>query len=304
MPTLTITRGLPGSGKTTRARAWVAESPATRVRVNRDDTRAMMHGARLGTPEQERQVTVARDATVTTLLRKGINVICDDTTLPQRFARDLRKLATAAGAGFAVWDLTDVPLDECLRRNDNRAGTPAFVPPDVIREMWTKYVQPLKGRPLPPPENDAVASEPQLYVPDPGLPRAWLVDLDGTLAAMSDRSPYDWARVGEDTLGEPVAEIVSAIIGAGTAVVVMSGRDAVCRPQTEEWLNRHGIKHTELHMRPAGDQRKDSIVKGELFWAEVAPRWQVIGTIDDRNQVVQMWRDLGLTCLQAAPGDF
>ena len=71
MSTLYITRGLPGSGKTTRARAWVTEDPAHRARVNRDDTRTMLHGGRLGTAAQEKQVTSVRDAAVTELLKRG-----------------------------------------------------------------------------------------------------------------------------------------------------------------------------------------------------------------------------------------
>ena len=57
-------------------------------------------------------------------------------------------------------------------------------------------------------------------------------------------------------------------------------------------------------MRREGDNRKDSIVKHELFWKVVAPHWNVIGVLDDRQQVVDMWRSMGLTCAQVAPGDF
>lgn len=39
MNTLTITRGLPGSGKSTWAKAWTAADPTCRARVNRDDLR-------------------------------------------------------------------------------------------------------------------------------------------------------------------------------------------------------------------------------------------------------------------------
>jgi hypothetical protein len=59
-PVLIITRGHPASGKSTRAIAWVAERPERRARVNRDCLRAMMHGGRLGTAEQEAMVTAAQ----------------------------------------------------------------------------------------------------------------------------------------------------------------------------------------------------------------------------------------------------
>src|SRR5688572_25486957 len=127
MPRLIITRGLPASGKTTAARAWVAVDPIRRARVNRDDFRSMLHdsvyvgerGDRQGT---ERAVTAARDAAITALLRRGVDVVSDDTNLPSRVARDLRRVAVLAGADFEVWDYTDVPYDVCLQRNSLRTG--------------------------------------------------------------------------------------------------------------------------------------------------------------------------------------
>jgi hypothetical protein len=64
------------------------------------------------------------------------------------------------------------------------------------------------------------------------------------------------------------------------------------------------VPYDALFMRPAGDSRKDSIVKRELFDRHVAGRWAVRGVIDDRRQVVEMWRAMGLMCAQVAPGDF
>jgi hypothetical protein len=57
-------------------------------------------------------------------------------------------------------------------------------------------------------------------------------------------------------------------------------------------------------MREAGDKRADDIVKAEIFFRDIAPRWNVKAAIDDRNRVVAMWRSLGLLCLQVAEGDF
>jgi hypothetical protein len=58
-------------------------------------------------------------------------------------------------------------------------------------------------------------------------------------------------------------------------------------------------------MRGHRDQRKDSIIKRELFDGHVRGRFYVEAVIDDRNQVVDMWRrELGLTCLQVDYGDF
>lgn len=57
-------------------------------------------------------------------------------------------------------------------------------------------------------------------------------------------------------------------------------------------------------MRPEGDERKDSIVKQEIYEKYIKDRYNVRFVLDDRNQVVDMWREVGLKVLQVAPGDF
>lgn len=144
------------------------------------------------------------------------------------------------------------------------------------------------------------------YGPDESLPACWIFDIDGTLAHKNDRHPFDWAKVGEDTPFKTVIDVLRAIDESyvGYDIVLVSGREEVCRTDTASWLTLNGVEFDELFMRAEGDYRKDSIVKHEIFWGEIAPRWNVRGVFDDRNQVVDMWRAMGLTCLQVAEGDF
>lgn len=319
MATLVVIRGLPASGKSTKARAWVAEDPERRARINRDDIRTQLHDSVFVKrddehPGTERAVQVARDAQITALLKLGVDVVSDDTNLPSRTVRDLRKLAVAAGAGFEVWDLTDVPYDTCMARNAQREGR-ARVPDERMLDMYQRFV---RGKTYPLPlreEPDGTADTFAPYTPPVGAPTAILVDLDGTAALMGDRGPYDWARVGDDAVNEPVREAVLAMLARGHKVVFLSGRDEVCRPDTEKWLTRHfpetatlaalhGPDVSELFMRPAGDQRKDSIVKAELFDQHIRDQYRVVSVFDDRDQVVRMWRSLGLTVFQVAEGNF
>ncbi|WP_442935118.1 phosphatase domain-containing protein [Micromonospora sp. CPCC 206061] len=142
------------------------------------------------------------------------------------------------------------------------------------------------------------------------LPRAVLFDVDGTLALRGDgpgvRAFYHWHRVGEDQPNPAIVELAQTIAAAGRhRIIVMSARDSVCRPETEEWLEDHNIPFDDLHMRAPRDNRKDAIVKQELYRQHIEGRYDVAFVVDDRNQVVRMWRDvLGLTVLQCADGDF
>jgi hypothetical protein len=122
---------------------------------------------------------------------------------------------------------------------------------------------------------------------------------------MNGRSPYEWKRVGEDTIDENVARFIADHFGAPEALIVLSGRDAVCRSETESWLARYNIQYDYLFMRAEGDMRKDSIVKREIFEREIKDKYYPYLVLDDRDQVVRMWRDeLGLTVWQVADGNF
>lgn len=145
MSELTVTRGLPACGKTTRARAWVAEDRARRARDNRDDLRDMLDDGQFVQGVTEARVLAARDALILALLAKGLDVICDDTNLPAGTAWDLKQLAAVFGAEFTVIDMTDVPLALCMARDADRAG-PRRVGRSVIRGMQERY---LDGQPYP-----------------------------------------------------------------------------------------------------------------------------------------------------------
>lgn len=139
-----------------------------------------------------------------------------------------------------------------------------------------------------------------------GKSEAVIFDIDGTLALRGDRGPFDWKRVGEDLPNGPVVRLAQWIQQNPYWITIyMSGRDGICREQTEMWLDAQGLYPDLLLMRNIGDNRKDSIVKEELYRTHVEPFWTVKFVVDDRDQVVRMWREeLGLTCLQVAYGDF
>lgn len=133
---LIITIGLPGCGKTTRAREFVAEDPANRARINRDDCRDMMFGGWTGQREHEDAVTAASEAALRALLADGFVVVCDDTNLRQQYRARLIRAGAECGAVLSVWDMTDVPLETCIARDAARGVAGGrTVGADVIRRM-------------------------------------------------------------------------------------------------------------------------------------------------------------------------
>lgn len=302
--TLAITRGLPGSGKTTFAKALVAQQAKT-VRVNRDDIRIEQMGITtgVGTHDQERLVTEIQLTTVRRYLRWDYNVIVDDTNLKLSVARGWADVAVECGAEFFVKDFTDIPVFDCIQRVTKRTiDGGRHVPPEVIQNMHNRY---LAAGPL-------QAVEPTMkaenlvtqYVPDGSKPSAYIFDIDGTLAEMSGRSPYDWQRIHEDTVKEEVRNLLWNLADSDNQIIIVSGRDGACYETTEKWLLDNEIDYTALFMRPAGDNRKDSLIKSEIFWRDIAPYYYVCGVVDDRDSVVDMWRSIGLTCFQCANGAF
>ena len=140
--------------------------------------------------------------------------------------------------------------------------------------------------------------------------RCVIVDIDGTVAIHEgDRGHFEWALVPDDLPNESVVELVYELMHRGHRILYVSGREAVCRDDTLTWLDSYDIgigDDTEhaLYMRPTGDYRADTIVKREIYERDIKPHYYVWLVLDDRDSVVEMWRGLGLTCLQVARGDF
>ena len=292
MTSLTITRGLPASGKSTWA---LGMGKCGYVRVNRDSIRQQvfgLDGKGILSPKQENEVTKLEVALVEAALNAGRSVVVDATHLRQRYAVQWADLAEKHGVSFRVVDFP-VDVDECVRRNALRHADEQ-VPEHVIRDMakrfpvnsWTE-IKP----------SGLYSNEPPItpYVPDTTKPDAYIFDVDGTLAQIGGgRNPYDASRAMEDTPTPHVQLMWKHIESGGHEMLVLTGRKHAHRGVTERWLRENNLYYDGLWTRDDGDNRPDWIVKQELFDTHIAPNYNVLGVFDDRLQVARMWHLKGV----------
>jgi len=159
-----------------------------------------------------------------------------------------------------------------------------------------------------------------------------ICDLDGTLCNVDHRLHHvqktdgnglkrkaDWdaffAGTPQDTVNDAVHAVLMAWLkeeeqssfkDEQRKVIFCSGRPERCRHDTNMWLinNYNGpVGDAYLHMRKDGDFRRDDIVKEEILNAHI-DKDRVMFVLDDRQQVVDMWRRNGLQCFQVAEGNF
>ena len=141
--------------------------------------------------------------------------------------------------------------------------------------------------------------------------RCVIFDIDGTLADCTHRLHFvkhgkrDWdgffAAMGAGGIVEPVRELLWAVARGDFPIVICSGRPERYRDVMQNWLGRNGIGYDALYMRPDGDFRADHIVKKQILDGMRADGFEPFLVIDDRQRVVDMWREDGLVCLQDAP---
>lgn len=302
MTQIIVTRGLPGSGKSTWAQVYAQTNPNHAI-VERDELRMQLFGSYCtGKQEDEEKVTRLQDKLVRSYLAEGMSVIISDTHLPDRSVKKWLKLGHEVSVPVEVKDFRDVPLEDCLWNNKMRGLRDGkSVSEEVIQDKYNRFI---KGRDLSkvveytPTAKATIA--PYVQPPVPAYPRlnAVIFDIDGTLAVMGDRSPYDGAAVWKDTPNHDVATALMMHVELQHTVFIVSGRDEVYREVTEKWLDSHGIKYDGLFMRPTeeGNKREDSIIKHELFNKYIRPLgFRILGVYDDRHRVLRMWRELGLT---------
>lgn len=272
-----ITVGISTSGKSTLAAEMVEQGY---TEINRDFIRFNI--VKLGADwrnykfsrQNEQLVTDIHGKMIMEAWTRGDNIIVSDTNLHaptrNRLIGHLRDL------GYEV-EVKALPiaLEEAWKRDTYRTNGVGHSVIYQQHQKWNEFV----GR--------------RTYVPDPSKRTAIIVDVDGTIAEMNGRGPFDWHRVGEDKPRQEIIDMVNAMnYYHGHVMIVVSGRSDECRQETLDWMDQHDVNYAYLHMRKAGDYRKDSEVKEEIFWEHIADNYNVVAVVDDRPMMLRRWYDL------------
>lgn len=292
MKKVILMKGLPGSGKSTLAKQMITDNPGVYKRINRDELRAMFdHNHH--SEANERFIKKMRDLMIVKSLEAGKSVIVDDTNLSDKTVDRIKNLIEEYNNSHneeknVVLEVVemDTPLEECIERDAKREKP---VGAHVIKKMHRQFM----------------IRDPEYHQQNQNLPKAIICDMDGTLALLNGRNPYDALACELDLPNPPVVNLVRTLQSSGYKIILVSGRKDDCEGQTKNWLNRLAIKYEILLMRGHKDNRKDSIVKRELFDRFIKDKYFIEFVLDDRNQVVDMWRqEMKLPCFQVYYGDF
>lgn len=287
-------RGLPASGKTTEAKRFIGKNPDY-VRINKDDLRKMLHNGK-HSRGRENLILKARDDLILLAIHHNKSVIVDDTNLNPIHEARIRKLVEEFHVEVVVDDsFLDVPLAFCLERDADRSVADGRVGARVIMSMYNQYLR-----------NRHVIKQ------DSELPECIICDLDGTLALLNGRNPYDASTCDQDEVNElvqnllncstiriyssrPVGNEIVETIKIRPQLIFVSGRSSKYRDQTVRFLERadYPIDSVTLYMREEGDIRADWIVKEEIYNNNIANKFRVKFVVDDRPQVIRMWQSKG-----------
>lgn len=271
-------KGLPASGKSTYAKELIAKGWK---RVNKDDLRSMVDDGKWS-KEKEKEIVRSEVMLVDSLLTDGFNVVVDDTNF--HYEEMWKEIADKYNFEFEV-KYFDVPLQECIKRDAKRGDK--SVGEKVIFRMWERYCKPVAPA----------------Y--NPTLPDCYIFDMDGTLSKFNGRGPHDYDKVLTDIQNEDIVRIFNTLNDRDTQMIIVSARVDSCQDDTEQWIGTNlKFQPNELLMRKTGDDRNDSIVKREIYDEFIKDKYNVLGIFDDRDRVVEMWRGIGLTCLQVGYGNF
>lgn len=313
-----ILKGLPRSGKSTFAKEIIVNEPGKWKRLNRDSFR-LMFSEKEGDrntffKDNEKFILKIRDTILDQAIQDGYNVIIDDLNLSEKNITRINQIVNHRAQIIIDDHFLSVSLEELLKRNIE-CPKEESVPEEVIINLYNQFITKEHKDPYGPFTRQNIKKTiPNYRSYIEGLPDAIICDIDGTVSLMNGRDPFDLDKVDTDIVHEPVRELLNIIYSnyryQHTHLIFVSGRDDKCKVLTRLWIIDNIISYIDdnadwqLHMRKNNDYRKDAIIKEEIYHEFIENKYNILFVLDDRNQTVEKWRELGLPTFQVGPGNF
>lgn len=137
MNKIILTQGIQGSGKTTWAKAWVAEDPEHRIRINNDDITSMW-GQPFGTPGLYERLRNARLFMLALAMDFNLDIVIDNMNLSNSSLKEVQKLVEDTDYIIEYKDFTNVPLEVCIERDSKRENP---IGAEIITNTYNKYIK-------------------------------------------------------------------------------------------------------------------------------------------------------------------
>lgn len=285
-----FTKGIQASGKSTWAKQF-CETNQNWIRVSRDALRHMR--GKYWIPKQEKLISKWEQYLILGALEDGKSVVIDATNLNPKYYNNLKTIILTEFPDTKIESkVFDVTLEEAIKRDLKREDS---VGAEIITKFYNTYIKK---------EEPEKVREPMKQ--DENLPHAIICDLDGTIALMNGRNPHDEGNVDKDLPNKEIIKLVETYLSYSGDVIFLSGRGNECREKTIQWIKDHiqiMDKEYILYMRKEKDNRKDCIVKQELFDAHIKGKYYIDFVLDDRLQVCRLWYSMGLTLLRVGDPD-
>lgn len=142
MANLYLMCGVPGSGKSTFLNNRIQNSDGFNVVVSRDKIRFSIVRPDEEYFSHEDEVMKLFWDEINKNLSLGKNVFVDQTSLTKKSRKWLLNHINGYHKAYLIW--IDATLEECLKRNEMRKGTRAYVPREQIRRMFYSFEIPSK----------------------------------------------------------------------------------------------------------------------------------------------------------------
>lgn len=294
---LILCRGIQGSGKTYFAKAWVAEDPENRIRINNDDIRNML--GPYWVASREKLVSSIKKNMAEEAINRGYDIVVDNMNLNPKevlFWKDMVKMANMDPDGYQYEiEFKDffIPLEECIRRDAMR---PNPIGEKVIRETWKRYKHFIQTT-----EVEKHVDSMRRYT---GKPKCIVIDMDSTMCFNVTKRPWYGDGAAEGMLNDiPNTGVVDIVrdLSKIYSIVVATGRDTTQAEVTKEWLAKQGIEVDKYFFRTPRDYRKGVEVKKEQI-TDILEEYDIVAIFEDCEPIVQMYREMGLTVLQPNKG--